>query len=174
MSIYHAGIDLSLRSTGISILDDNQRIVDCTLVCNPDQDEEVLIKNSVDIISFLNWYQPKFINLEGLSFGSLSSSKDILAGNFWYLRVALKQNFPDSNIKIVAVSSWRKYVLTKEFVRELKKQDLPKGWQKTECLKKLPEDVREKFEKYIHDNKLPKKSIFDLTDSYWIATFSFR
>jgi len=170
---------LSLRSTGVTILDEKQDIVDYIVVSNPEAGEELIVKNSDDILAFLLKYHPKTINLEGLSFGSKSSSKDIIAGNFWYLRVKIRELLPESELKVVAVSSWRKYVIPKELAAQLKKENKqPKGWQKVVCVDRLPQNVRVLFDEYLKTNRPPKATskmpLYDLTDSYFLALHSFR
>ena len=167
----HAGIDLSLRSTGISILRDDGKLLDFCLVSHTEKDEELLVKNAVSILLFLKKFDPDRITIEGLSFGAISGSKDILQGNFWFLRCNIWKSFIRVPVEIVAVSRWRKYVIPKERARILKVSG-EKFWQKEECVRKLPKDVRERFDKYLKENKFPKKCLYDLTDSYWIANYS--
>lgn len=169
-NIFYCGIDLSMRSTGVVILDDGGHLIDYTLVSYPDDDESLLLKNTARIITFIQKYENNLngIALEGLAFLAKSAQKDIIAGNFWYLRCNLLLTFPELHVKIVPVTTWRKYIIDKERAKELRKTK-EKDWAKKECVSKLPNDIRIIFEKYLKDNKFKKESLYDLTDSYFIA-----
>jgi len=166
----HAGIDLSLRSTGLTILKDGE-LADFSLVSNEQQGEELVVANSTDILDFLQKHKPDKITIEGLAFGGKSGSMDIIQGNHWFLRCSIWLLFIDVPVEIVAVSRWRKYVIPKERAKVLR--DLgEKEWQKKECVDKLPLNVKEEFERYIKANGFSKKQIYDLTDSYWISKYA--
>jgi hypothetical protein len=187
------GIDLSLRSTGLVFL--NQDHIEYKLITSDAKklnDEELLLYNIKEILAFIDYHRPKYIGLEGLSFGSVSSSKDILAGNFWCLRTAIyeKLTTPD----IIPVLTWRSKLFDKveraelkrnmELVKELKKEvaKLPKEEKKQLLLdnellieranikyvtwEKLPEPIKSDFHKVGFT-----KGGFDLTDAYFIADF---
>ena len=79
-------IDLSLRSTGVVILNDLGILEDFRIVANKEKDEELVIKNSKDILEFVKGRWIEHVAIEGLSFMSVSASKDLIAGNFWFLR----------------------------------------------------------------------------------------
>lgn len=165
------GIDLSLRSTGIVVLNDSNTLVDFCVVGHPTlKNEDVLIFNTENIMAFLEKHQKNDIAIEGLSFMANSSSKDLLWGNFWCLRTQIKKDFMDCvNVSIIPVARWRKTVLTRDEQRSAKKT--LKGKLKRACVLKLPEDVFKKFDLYIRENKLKKDAIYDLTDAYFIAKF---
>lgn len=184
-------IDLSLRSTGLTKFDDTGSLIDFKIVHYDTKDDiQLLQENSSAIISFINGITDKYpdkIIIEGLSFMATSSKKDLLWGNYWHLRVKLKEMFTHAQQIIVPVTRWRKMILTKERVEELKNQlgivkivrnkkgverkkiEMPSGWQKEETLRNLDVITRNKFEEYIKQNRLHKKYIFDLTDSYFIG-----
>jgi len=182
-------IDLSLRSAGMVILDKDGRVVDCMVTSNKDDINEALIKkNTNDIIQFIEGLDIDTIAIEGLSFASISSSKDIIAGNMWYLRCMLT-NIYNFDLHIVPVSRWRSKVISPERTKELKRElgveevkknkkgketkriKMPKNWQKNECLSCLPIDLKLLFKNYVESAKLKKEAIFDLTDAFWLGQF---
>lgn len=188
----YLGIDLSLRSTGLCFLgkDDVVKYKIVAPSAKKFNDEELLIHVAEEICSFIEECQPTHIGLEGLSFGSLSSSKDIIAGNFWYIRTMIYKNFPDVTLEIIPVLTWRSKLFDKPQRDELKAntlavkalklsfKDLTKE-QKAEIAlaneemilnsdikhvtwKKVPEPLRTEFQGF-------KKGCYDLTDAYFIA-----
>jgi hypothetical protein len=185
-------IDLSLRSAGVVLFNLDGSIEDFMVTNNKEsKDEDLLIKNANDILTFIKGRDIKIVAIEGLSFASISSSKDTIAGNFWNLRCALKQTIDLYIQHIVPVTRWRKLVISKERVKELeleigqivikvnkkgkesKKVKLPSGWQKKECVRVLPEEVNTRFSSYVKENKLKKEAIYDLTDAYWLGKYIF-
>jgi hypothetical protein len=186
------GIDLSLRSTGLVCIDGDE--VSYKLV-TPDikkyNDTDLLIYDSNEICDFVMEMKPDVVALEGLSFGSLTGSKDILAGNFWYLKVRLSQI--GYNPQIVPVLTWRSPLFTKD-ERKKHKEDtkLVKEWKvkvkdikgnarkdilagteqlffdadiKHLTFQKLPVNVRIMFENAVGLNS----GVYDLSDAYFIA-----
>lgn len=187
------GIDLSLRSTGLVCLDGND-VTNYTII-NPDpkkyNDESLLIYNSYQICDFVKQLKPDVVALEGLSFGSLTGSKDILAGNFWNLRIGLKHL--GYKTQIIPVLTWRSPLFTKE-ERKKHKEDtkLAKEWKakvkgikstnarkeilagteqifldadiKNLTFRKLPATIQDMFMEFGLD-----KGAYDLTDAYFIA-----
>jgi len=188
------GIDLSLRSTGICYNDNNETFK-FALVC-PDakkyNDEPLVAYMTQEIINFIEDCPriPDAIHLEGLSFGSISGSKDILAGNFWHLRVALWNAYMAADI--IPVTSWRSPLFNKEerkllkenvaAVKKIKEQAKGKSLAERKEIAaanaltilgadvkyctymKLPEDVKQIIECVTID-----KSRFDLCDAYFLS-----
>jgi hypothetical protein len=200
------GIDLSLRSTGLCFSTEDSVTFSLVQPSIKDfNDEALCIFNANAIISFVNHIdknRKKFgvdsvdrINLEGLSFGSLTGSKDILAGNFWYVRCMLHQQFPEIPVKIVPVLSWRSPMFNKEErkwmkdctakTKSLKSQT--KGMKKKEkddflfSFKDVIEGADIKIQTF---NKLPEvvqteinrittsKDKFDLADAYCLSRYN--
>ena len=188
------GIDLSLRSTGLVYLNDNE--FDYRLIVTDSKklnDEELLIHNTNEILKFINKYEPEYIALEGLSFGSVSSSKDIIAGNFWHLRTELFKNWSGkSKIEIIPVLTWRSPLFDKDERKLLKENTKELAVRKKALVGKSKEEKKifteENAEltlksniKYLTWCKLPEpikntfkevgftKGGFDLTDAYFIA-----
>lgn len=161
-------IDLSLRSTGISHVEE-KRITDFFLVKNSDlNNEELVIDNCEKII---NWMKeknasPDVIRVEGLSFNSTSGSKDIIAGQFWCLRCKLIQEFKDAKLEIIPVLTWRSPLFTKEDRLSIKEAGylIGKGKKKTSGLKGDKLKKAKEFNEELESNmvKLGKKSLTGL------------
>ena len=191
-------IDLSLRSTGI-VFSNGETLKYDLIKTKADElnGEELLDFTAKYIINFIHNYcpQPDLIVIEGLSFNSVSSSKDIIAGNFWHTRVALKKEFPTVPLEIVEVLSWRSPLFVKQerdllnvnkkLVAILKEEMklLSKAEKKVVALEneqlildsnikyltymKVPEPYRSEFNKFGFNS-----GCFDLADSYFINQFA--
>lgn len=187
-------IDLSLRSTALVFL--NQTDYTYELVKSDSKklnDEKLLQYNWNCINSFIAKHKPDIIAIEGLSFNSVSSSKDLIAGNFWFIRTMIDIHYPDIKLIIVPVLTWRNPLFNKEERKELKDNT-----KKLKDIKKLIKDCKDKADKqkltldneelilksnikYLTWEKLPikireefndvgfTKGCFDLTDAYFIA-----
>lgn len=171
-----AGIDLSLRSTGIAINGQEFHLIKTNENLN---DVELLEYISDSVIEYLKHKNLSRINLEGLSFGSISGSKDIIAGNFWHLKCRLTQEFGNI-VRIVPVLSWRSPLFSKEERKVMKHyaclaKDAEKRSKERAQYKqlsdikyntwlKLPEQVKTLINNITTDN-----SRFDLTDAYWLS-----
>lgn len=186
-------IDLSLRSTGLIAIK-GDRILEYIIIKSDAKKlnkEELLIYNVEQIMNFIDKYQPDVIGLEGLSFGSISASKDIIAGNFWHLRTAIfKAGY---QIEIVPVLTWRSPLFNKEERKKLsddkkKLKELKAKWKKITdksvkkqalidnskliletdikwlTYEKLPVNIREEFDEIGFS-----KGGADLCDAYFIA-----
>jgi hypothetical protein len=187
------GIDLSLRSTALVNIKGNdvsyKLVTPSSKVYN---DEELLLYNQREIRQYIKICVPDKIALEGLSFGSLSGSKDILAGNFWMIRTMIKQEFPDIELTIVPVLTWRSPLFTKEERKELKDNTEKVKLLKLEIAKLPKEDkqatllqneelIHRANIKYLTWLKVPEphksefqkvgfnKGTFDLVDGYFLA-----
>ncbi len=183
----HLGIDLSLRSAGLHI-NNNFKLIQISNL----NDEDLLIKIADEICKFISETNPTQINIEGLSFNSISGSKDIIAGNFWNLRCSLKKEFPLIPIKIIPVTQWRNPLFTKNDRKTLKENVILykenkislkglKGIERKEAIiknkelelnasikyqtfLKLPLDIQTKINNITLDN-----GRWDLTDAYFIS-----
>ena len=107
------GIDLAMRTSGVTLLSSDVQFR--LIKCSSDQykDEDVMIYNWQKIKELILEFNPEHIVIEGLSYDSISGSKDIIAGNFWYIRTRIKIEFPDINVHIVSVKSWREPLFNK-------------------------------------------------------------
>lgn len=192
----HLGIDLSLRSTGLVFIDnhDNVKYKLVTSDSKKLNDEELLMYNIDEILDFIEWNKPTHIGLEGLSFNSVSSSKDIIAGSFWYLRVMLKKYYPHIKVDIIPVLTWRSKLFNKEERKILKETVAQVKLLKKELMKLSKEEKKIKVLeneqlilnsdiKYVTWEKLPepyksefenigfKKGGYDLSDAMHIANY---
>lgn len=122
--------------------------------------------------------------IEGLSFGSVGSGKDFLAGLQWFFRARMQEEY-GIFLGTCPVSMWRSRVLNKLEQREAKK--LGSEGVKVMVFDKLPEPVKAEFEQYVYthrdrinaakDRKIKAGSKsskylsarWDLTDAYFIA-----
>lgn len=166
-------IDLSLRSSGVVVLDKDGSLVDFMLVTpavSDYRDEVLLTYISNEIIDFVYTLGIHAIVIEGLSFNSFSSEKDKINGNFWHLRCELAEEFPEVPIGIIPVTSWRASVIPKADQKEIKKTSDKEAIKKA-CVARLPEEVRKRFTEYLQENSHSKKGIYDLTDAYWLGQF---
>jgi crossover junction endodeoxyribonuclease RuvC len=105
-----AGIDPSLRSTGVVIINDKGEIIEQKLLINKsikgadrlikirDEVAEILERNKVDIVA-----------IEGFSFGSFGRSVFDLGGLGWILRVLLKEK--NYNIFDISPSSLKSFIV---------------------------------------------------------------
>jgi hypothetical protein len=179
-------IDLSLRSTGVCALGPNGTLEDFTLITPEETHEDLLCGISDEILEFISacrhttgFVPTRGFVIEGLSFNSFSSSKDVIAGNFWNLRCDLFRFYPSVPIGIIPVTSWRSWLLTKEEQKEAK-LDKKDGLKKA-CVAKLPDGVRKQFEGYLYTREFPEslrknkdhqeKALYDLTDAYFIGKY---
>lgn len=168
-------VDLSLRSSGVCILDSKGNLIDFKIVAPSVKEfnnEELLNYIAKDIIGFVSQYEKnlKAVVIEGLAYAGKSSCKDMISGNFWHLRCSLKERFGDIPCGVVSVSEWRGYVLNKEEQKEAKIRDKKTGL-KNACVSKLPLEVREEFVRYIRDSKMKRESIYDLVDAYFLGIY---
>lgn len=176
------GIDQSKRSTAAVLLNPDGSLRDFTLICLADEDEKLILSQW---FVFDNWMDSALGErervagalIEGLSFGSVGSGKDFLAGLQWFFRAQFRDCY-GLFLGTVPVSMWRSKVLTKEEQREAKAAG--KDGLKKACVAKLPAPVFERFDKYLKENEISlravKKSlwkdcIYDLTDAYWIGQY---
>ena len=120
-------IDLSLRTTACVLVDvDDFSVKDMLWITSDSKtihNEELVEYNTQRVLDFAFKYEKDidYIVIEGLSFNSLSSDKDLIAGNFWHLRVELHQ-LAMWNVGIVPVTAWRKSIIDKNQMADLLSQ----------------------------------------------------
>lgn len=174
---YRIGIDLSLRSAGITVVDERETLVEIYVhqpkKLKDEVYEELLINNcnrfKEIIIEIIKKYDVDRINLEGLSFNSLSSTKDLIDAQWWLVRIFIYNL--GIKLKIFSPANWRKINKIKDSKIKLKqyKEELGKDYWKILALGKLNQDTHDKIIYYCEDHKLRSKTEFDIADSYWIA-----
>ena len=178
---YLMGIDQSIRSTGIVIVDENLKLIESQLIVTlkdtkeDNQRLEMIYEIKNQFFDILKKYNDIDIYIEGISFSSNSKVKDFLIGLQYYLRMSLYESNYYS--KIISVQHWRNKILKnrydKEYLKELRKS---KPDYKELCYSLLPEDVKKNFmetekniDKEYKDFKLKSKKYQDLTDAYFIC-----
>lgn len=167
------GCDISLRSSGISIVENN-KLVECFIYQPSEKCYEQLITDSFffyyDFFKKMNdKYDIEQINIEDLSFNSISSTKDILATNYWNIRVILHNL--KIHYQIFSPSNWRKIneIIPKDKKQKIYKEELGKNYLKILAMNKLDEETKEFIMNYCEKNKLKKDSHFDIIESYFIG-----
>lgn len=172
------GIDLALRNTACFTLDHEYNCIDYCVITSDKKfydDEGLLVYNSNKLSEFRRMTEADLIYIEGLSLSSASLAKDIIAGNFWYVRTTF-HNDTDRVCKIAPPASWRAKVFTVDQKAEIKEYRKNNGGKYTTILKEIalrhiPDDLLEQCKKYLTDNKLSGKFIYDLADAYCIAKY---
>lgn len=173
------GVDLALRNSACVSLDENMKFLGCSIITSSVDDydaEDLLLYNCNSLFSFLGKdAKDGIVMIEGLAFNSTSQAKDIIAGNFWHIRFALYSM--EVEYHIVAPASWRAKVFPKslkEKIKDDRKEYKSNNKQykglKEAALSCVPADVQKRFKKYLTDNKLHVKFMYDLADAYCIAT----
>lgn len=167
-------VDMSLRSSGVVILNDDDTLRDFfvlnTTAKDFPYDEHLIIylRNQIKYTILHNADINKFV-IEGLSLNSASSRKDVIAGAYWGIRTLITEEFSHILIGSVPVKSWRNWATTKE-EREFYKEICP-DFLKNVVFGKLSIDIQDKFLRYIVVNNLSPKAMFDLADAYWLGRY---
>ena len=144
-------------------------LVDFSIITNNElTDEELFIYNTQKILLFACRFNLTGVVTEALALHAKSKDRDKLFGQFWYLQCKLKEKFFDVPRGKITVTEWRSKVLSKEEQREAKKAP---GGLKQAVIDKLPADVKSRFCEYLSQNKLPKKCLEDLADSYFLGQY---
>lgn len=177
----YIGIDQSKRSTASVALNRDGSMRSFLLINQLEENEDLILKQwcAFDdwLLNSLGYDDPCGALIEGLSFGSVGSGKDFLAGLQWYFRARFALEY-SKFLGTTPVSQWRSKVLSKDEQKAAKAEG--KEGLKKACVDKLPEEVKLQFSNYLQQNekqiRLVKKSlwkdcIYDLTDAYWIAEY---
>lgn len=195
------GIDLALRKIGLVMLKDNGNIIDFNLIVSDIKDFNGvdLLKNNRDQIKlFIDNIKLKKhkvnVCLEGLSFGSKSPVIDLIDANHWMARLIIADN-SYLDLTVVSPKTWMKDFLTKDILEDwakrfpiirakrgmklTKDQTSANTKSKSEIRKeskefiynKIPSNIRDIFEAYLTENKLPKDGRYDLSDAYHLANY---
>lgn len=181
-------IDLSMRSAGLVCLDENGRLEDQLLIPTQktndfDDDENLIRYMSSTILGFSQRHTPTAFAQEGLSFGSSSGRTDLIAANWWYTRILLKDYFPDALFGSVPVLSWQSQTLDlKKAGRALLKETYGKDYLKKAVCALLPPSVEVTFKEYLgnfewpkgYENAKKKTALWDLADAYFMGQYRLR
>lgn len=160
------GIDLALRKIGITVLDDNNELIDFILFDSDPKklnNEDLLFSNGYNIFTFIdnamkNEFDSIYVNLEGLTFNSKSASMDLIDANHWYVRVRLKSEL-GIKVNVIPPKSWQKSIVTKEILSEWAKTWPIIRAKKGMKLTKEQQTLNNKFKAEIR--KLTKQLIYD-------------
>ncbi len=172
-------MDMSMRSSGLIALSSTDEIVDMAVIKTskddfPDYNEDLIQYITDQTVNFIydqDQYQDAFV-IEGLAFAAKSAFRDVLAGIYWSVRCTIRRRFPSMPIGSVPVASWRSKVLNKDDRKYAKENFTPKSEAiKIATVNKLPEEINEKFLDYIQNKGYDKKSIYDLTDAYFLGKY---
>ena len=169
-------MDMSMRSSGLIAILPNNDLIDYTVLKTSKDDfpdtEDLIIHITKQVYEFIDDFDADQFVIEGLAFAASSGHKDVLAGIYWGIRTMIWQKFPSILIGSVPVTSWRSKVLTKEDRKYAKENYTPKAEAiKIATVNKLPEDIKEIFLDYIKSEGYDKKSIYDLTDAYFLGKY---
>ena len=163
------GIDLSLRSTGIIRMSQDKELLDFEIVRSVTlKEERLLLHNTKKIMKFIKRDKTYCVALEGLSFGGKSAMKDVIDGNYWMVRCAIRKFNKKIFIGSIPVLTWRNDILSK---LERKNAKGVRDGLKIAVVDKLPKDIKGDFEYYLKNNNLPKKSVYDLADAYGVVCY---
>jgi hypothetical protein len=163
-----------MRSTGWVILDFNNKLINFGIIETsakdfPDNEDLIIyIRNEIEmIINYFNKIE-QFV-IEGLSFNSVSASKDVIAAVYWTLRVLVKEKFPNILIGSIPVMSWRSKTINKE-EKEFAKKNC-RDPLKNAVFIKLSNEIQKSFLLYIEAKGVKTISVFDLADAYFLAIY---
>ena len=151
------GIDQSLRSTGVVVVDGDKKLVDYVVIST---DTEKPTEERCEFIA--EWVRSMVVTnkvdtavIEGLSFGSQTNATRDLAKLQGFINSYLKRSLAYGYYPIcVAPTSLKKYATGSGKAK------------KEEMLEACPEDIKKFLETF------PKtKGRFDLCDAYWLACY---
>lgn len=176
------GVDLALRNSACVRLDNNLKLVDQLVITSSAQEynnEDLLLYNQKCLDKFIGKDKDIIVMIEGLAFNSTSLAKDIIAGNFWNIRLGLYAK--NIEYHIVAPASWRANVFSKELKEKIKNdrkecKDNGKSYAgiKEAALSCVPKKDQETFKSYLTSNKYSAKFLFDLSDAWCMASYGVK
>ncbi len=154
------GIDPSITSLGIVVLNQEGELVyfsKITSVLPKTYLEDRLIDIDESVTKVVTEFQPTAVGIEGLSYGSVSSSTRDLAQLYGVLSTRIRRDF-DIYAKVYAPTS------VKKFATGSGKAD------KKDMFNILPADLQELF-----SSKYKKTTgLYDITDAYHIAQITLK
>lgn len=169
------GIDLSMRSSGLVVLEPDASLHAFSLLKTDkdtwEDDRDLLLYVEARVLWLLQHCPGvTHIFLEGLSFAGKSAKRDVIDGLHWHLRAELRRHYPDVALTPVPVTTWRSRVLDKQQQRDAKAAHKTRGLKEA-CVRELPAEVQRTFKAHVKTQKFPPTSVYDLTDAYWIARY---
>jgi hypothetical protein len=169
-------MDMSMRSSGLIALEPDNEIIDLSVIVTtkkdfPDQ-EDLIIHITDTVINFIEKHSANSFVIEGMAFAGLSGFKDVIAGIYWGVRVAIWRTFPQMLVGSVPVTSWRAPVLNKEERKYAKENFSPQAEAiKIATVNKLPTEIYDRFHDYLGENKMSIKKMYDLADAYFLGVY---
>jgi len=166
-------LDMSLRSSGYVVLDYDNNIVDFGIIETtakefPDHEDLIIyLRNRISGIIF-QYGIDQFV-IEGLSFNSKSSTKDVISGAYWAIRTLVKEYHANVLIGSIPVMTWRSKTINKdekEFAKKFCRDNL-----KNAVFKKLPDEIQKMFLLYVENKGLKITAVFDLADAYFLGVY---
>lgn len=152
------GIDQSYRSTGLVVIDENEKILHSEIIPSNKEDEVYfsawLITNN--IIQTVNQFKPDNIAIEGLSYGLRGNATRDLAGLQFMIISRIKYENSYKNIIIVAPLTLKKFA-TGSGSAKTKKIDI---------IKSLPEYALTHFLEY---GVKKTTGLGDLADAFFLS-----
>lgn len=169
-------MDMSMRSSGLIALTPRDEIIGLdvlkTLKVDFPDTEDLIIHITKKVEEFIAEFEADQFVIEGLAFAAKSGHRDVLAGIYWSIRTMIWKMFPSILVGSVPVTSWRSKVLNKYDRKFAKENYTPKAEAiKIATVNKLPKDINDLFLDYIAREGYDKKSIYDLTDAYFLGKY---
>ena len=154
--MYYIGIDQSYTSTGLVVLDEDKKIIDCRVITTPKTDE--IFKRSWDVANLIAVEIKKYseceLAIEGLAFSMRGNATRDLAG----LQFAIVNKIKFELMKEVLIVA----------PPTLKKSATGSGRaKKEEMIAALPADVLELFTG--PKNWKKSRGLTDVTDAFFLA-----
>lgn len=119
---YHIGFDLSLTGTGYCVSNAGRTfVVTGSTSSDPkDQIEDRIQSIWNDLKTIINNHadHTSLISIEGIAFGSKGQGRAQLAGLHYYVRIRLREEYPDIPVVIVPPSKLQKFVTGKGRVKK--------------------------------------------------------
>ena len=168
-------VDMSLRSTGVVVIDAaddslvHYELIKTDPMSFPDDEQTIMHYQDRFHDLLLKFMAVKQFVIEKPALGAKSSRKDVIAGAYWAVRSVVYRYFPHVLIGTVTVNTWRNWLTTKE-----ERKVFDKACQdplKNVVVSKLPDDVWRKFVLYVEENSWDWKSVFDISDAYGLALY---
>ena len=155
MPRYMISIDQSLSSSGVVVWEEGEPYRYLALQTDKSLSEvERLAYIEERLLELFLTYTPKRVVIEGLSYGSISSSVRVLAGLYYLILLHLfRLNIP---VSIVPPSALKKFATGSG---RAKKKDM---------FEALPEDIKKEL---MLQFKTLKSGRGDVTDAYWLGKY---
>lgn len=153
------GIDQSYTNTGVVITDDNNNVIKSIVIQSDSEQDEFDRCNGIaqTIVQTAIQFNPDYIAIEGLAFGSRGDATRKLAG-LQFVVVTQLRSALNSTIKIISPTTLKK------FATESGKA------QKQDMLKAIPNSIRTVFEQDFKKTK----GLYDIADAYWLSRYVSR